>query len=164
MPPFLSYLQRQPRTKERAIHEDILMPMSFSENEWLMLRAVRPNILVIGRSDFVESTVSALVAELPGPVAYLRPNASPPADADVQMLVVPEVASLSADRQREWLTWLNDLDARRPQIVATSDVPVYPLVRRDQFSGVLYYRLNTILLDVQTAEAASRKDRQRWQF
>jgi hypothetical protein len=164
VPPFLSYLQRLSRTRERAIHEDILMPMSFSENEWLMLRAVRPNILVIGRADFVESTVSTLVAELPGPVTYLRPNTPPPADADVQMLVVPDVASLSTDCQREWLTWLDDPNSRRPQIVATSDVPVYPLVRRDQFSGMLYYRLNTILLDVQTAEAASRKEHQRWRF
>jgi hypothetical protein len=138
--------------------------MSFSENEWLMLRTIRPNILVIGREDFLESTVSALVAELPGSVAYLRPNAPPPAYADAQVLVVPSVASLSADRQYEWLTWLGDLNAHRPQIVATSDVPIYPLVRRDQFSGVLYYRLNTILLDVQTAEASSRKERQRWQF
>jgi len=140
------------------------MPMSFSENEWLMLRTIRPNILVIGRADFVESTVSALVAELPGPVTYLRPNAPPPAYADAQVLVVPDVAALSADRQHEWLSWLGDLNARRPQIVATSDVPIYPLVRKDQFSGVLYYRLNTILLDVQTAEDASRKERQRWRF
>jgi hypothetical protein len=139
--------------------------MSFSENEWLMLRTVRPNILVIGRADFVESTVSALVAELPGPVSYLRPDAPPPAGDDAQMLVVRDVAALSADRQREWLTWLNELNVRRPQIVATSDVPVYPLVRRDEFSGVLYYRLNTILLDMQAAdEGASRKERGRWQF
>jgi hypothetical protein len=138
--------------------------MSFSENEWLMLRTIRPNILVIGRADFLESTVSALVAELPGPVTYLRPNAPPPAHADAQVLVVPDVAALTTDRQHEWLTWLGDLNERRPQIVATSDVPIYPLVRKDQFSGVLYYRLNTILLDVQTAEAASRNERQRWRF
>jgi hypothetical protein len=138
--------------------------MSFSENEWLMLRTVRPNILVIGRTDFVQSAVSVLIAELPGPVEYLRSNAPPPSDADAQMLVVPDVASLSTDRQREWLTWLDDLNVRRPQIVATSDVPIYPLVRRDEFSGVLYYRLNTILLDVQTAESASRNERQRWRF
>jgi hypothetical protein len=140
------------------------MPMSFSENEWLMLRTIRPNILVIGRADFLESTVSALLTELPGPVTYLRPNAPPPASANAQVLVVPDVASLSTDHQHDWLTWLGDLHARRPQIVATSDVPIYPLVRRDQFSGVLYYRLNTILLDVQTAEAASQKERQRGRF
>ena len=138
--------------------------MSFSENEWLMLRTIRPNILVIGRADFLESTVSALVAELPGSVTYLRPNAPPPANADAQVLVVPDLAALSTDRQHEWLTWLGNLDARRPQIVATSDVPIYPLVRRDEFSGVLYYRLNTILLDLQTAEAASRKERRGWRF
>jgi sigma-54-interacting transcriptional regulator len=123
--------------------------MSISDNEWRMLRAVRPNILVIGAPDAIESTVSALVAQLPGPVSYLRSNAPPPAIDEAEMLVVPDVAALSPDLQHEWLVWLDNVDVRRPQIVATSGVPVYPLVTADQFSGVLYYRLNTILLDVQ---------------
>jgi Sigma-54 interaction domain len=123
--------------------------MSISDNEWRMLRAVRPNILVIGAPDAIESTVSALVAQLPGPVSYLRSNAPPPAIDEAEMLVVPDVAALSPDLQHEWLAWLDNVDVRRPQIVATSGVPVYPLVTADQFSGVLYYRLNTILLDVQ---------------
>jgi sigma-54-interacting transcriptional regulator len=123
--------------------------MSISDNEWRMLRAVRPNILVIGAPDAIESTVSALVAQLPGPVAYLRSNAPPPAIDEAEMLVVPDVAALSPDLQHEWLAWLDNVDVRRPQIVATSGVPIYPLVTADQFSGVLYYRLNTILLDVE---------------
>jgi hypothetical protein len=123
--------------------------MSISDNEWRMLRAVRPNILVIGAPDAIESTVSALVAQLPGPVSYLRSNAPPPAIDEAEMLVVPDVAALSPDLQHEWLAWLDNVDVRRPQIVATSGVPIYPLVTADQFSGVLYYRLNTILLDVQ---------------
>lgn len=131
-----------------------LMPMSLSDNEWRMIREVRPNILVIGAADVVESTVSALVAELPGPVSYLRANAPPPSDNDAGMLVVRDVTALTRDRQHEWLTWLNDVNMRRPQIVATSDVPVYPLVQREQFSGTLYYRLNTILLEMRTPEVA----------
>jgi hypothetical protein len=123
--------------------------MSISDNEWRMLRAVRPNILVIGAPDAIESTVSALVAQLPGPVSYLRSNAPPPAIDEAEMIVVPDVAALSPDLQHEWLAWLDNVDVRRPQIVATSGVPVYPLVTAEQFSGLLYYRLNTILLDVQ---------------
>ena len=143
--------------------QEILMPLSFSENEWQMLRSVRPNILVIGGADVVASTVSTLVAVLPGPVSYLPPNAPPPADDDdAEMLVVPDISSLSQDRQREWVRWLSNADVRHLQIVATSEVPVYPLVTSDQFSGVLYYRLNTILLDMQTAdESPARKSRER---
>ena len=138
------------------------MTMSFSVNEWRMLRVVRPNILVIGAADVVESTVLALVAQLPGSVSYLRPNSPPPSAEEVEMLVVPDVAALTRDRQHEWLTWLSDVDVRRPQIVATSDVPVYPLVKRDLFSGTLYYRLNTILLDMRTPdEGASLTNRER---
>jgi hypothetical protein len=128
--------------------------MSFSDGEWRMISAVRPNILVIGTADAVESTLSALVARLPGTVSYLRPNASPPAIDEAEMLVVPDVTALSPDRQHEWVAWLDNVDVRRPQIVATSGVPVYPLVEADQFSGTLYYRLNTILLDIQVANGA----------
>jgi hypothetical protein len=128
--------------------------MSFSDGEWRMISAARPNILVIGAADAVESTVSALVARLPGSVSYLLPNAPPPASDQAEMLVVPDVAALSPDRQYEWLAWLSNADVRRPQIVATSGVPVYPLVEADQFSGVLYYRLNTILLDMQLTNSA----------
>jgi hypothetical protein len=128
--------------------------MSFSDGEWRMISAARPNILVIGAADAVESTVSALVARLPGSVSYLRPNAPPPAIDQAEMLVVPDVAALSPDRQHEWVTWLSNGDVRHPQIVATSGVPVYPLVEADQFSGILYYRLNTILLDMQATDGA----------
>jgi hypothetical protein len=123
--------------------------MSFSDGEWRMLRAIRPNILVIGAADVVESTISALVAQLPGPVSYLQPDAPPPAIDAAEMVVVSDVAALSPDRQHQWVSWLNNPEVRHPQIVATSGVPVYPLVAADQFSGVLYYRLNTILLDMQ---------------
>jgi hypothetical protein len=128
--------------------------MSFSDGEWRMISAVRPNILVIGTADDVELAVSALVARLPGSVSYLRPNAPPPAIEEAEMLVVPDVAALSPDRQHEWVTWLSNGDVRHPQIVATSGVPVYPLVEADQFSGILYYRLNTILLDMQATDGA----------
>lgn len=128
------------------------VPVTFSASEWRMLRAIRPNILVIGVEDAVRATVSALVAELPGPVAYLRSDAPPPDVDQAEMLVVPDVAAWSPDRQREWVTWLGGIDARRPQIVATSDVPVYPLVESNRFSGVLYYRLNTILVDMVTLD------------
>ena len=132
--------------------------MSFSDNEWRLLRATRPNILVVGAEDVVRSTVAQLAAELPGPVSYLGANASPPHSLDeAGMLVVPDVAVLSPERQREWLTWLSGEDVRRPQIVATSSVPVYPFVAEDRFSELLYYRLNTILLDMQTSRGAYRR-------
>jgi hypothetical protein len=142
-----------PHADDASWHENFrgserAMVMSLTDGEWRMLRAVRPNILVIGGADVVASTVSAIVARVPGPVSYLPPDASPPAVIeDDELLVMPDVAGLSPDRQREWINWLSRLDQRRPQIVATSGVPVYPLVKADRFSVVLYYRLNTILLE-----------------
>jgi len=130
-------------------------PASFSDGEWRMLRATRPNILIIGGEDAVEPALSTIVGELPGTVAYLEPNAPPPGrqseegDLGTEMLIVPDLAALSAERQREWLTWLNDAGVPRPQILATSPVPLYPMVVKETFLEALYYRLNTILLNVQ---------------
>ena len=135
------------------------MAMSLSDGEWHMLRAARPNILVIGAAADVASTVSTIVEKLQGPVSYLSADAPPPDVVDeAETLVMPDVAGLSPDRQREWIRWLSRLDVRRPQIVATSGVPVYPLVKADRFSVVLYYRLNTILFEMQGADGSRRSE------
>jgi hypothetical protein len=141
---------------ESAARSEEMAPVYFSNGEWGLLRTTRPNILIVGAEDVVQSTVAALAAELPGPVSYLGPNAPPPALDEAEMLVVPDVAALSLERQREWVMWLSE-DFRRPQIVATSGVSLYPLVEDNRFSEVLYYRLNTILLDMQASRGAYRR-------
>src|SRR5262249_14973260 len=37
---------------------------------------------------------------------------------------------------------------RRPHMIATSGIAIFPLVRRGMFLANLYYRLNTILVDL----------------
>jgi hypothetical protein len=139
----------------RADRDTSGMPASFSGGEWRMLRAARPNILIIGADEAVSPAVSAIVGVLPGAVARLAPNAPPPHDGVAEMLIMPDIAELTAERQREWLAWLDSVEGRRPQIVATSAVPLYPLVVSELFLEALYYRLNTILLDAQEPGSAA---------
>jgi len=141
----------------RADREISGTTVSFTDNEWRMLRAARPNILIIGAEAASAPAVATIVGELPGTVSYLAPNAPPPdaGEEDTEVVIMPDVATLTADRQREWLTWLSELDQRRPQIVATSAVPVYPLVVKETFLEELYYRLNTILVHVQERAGAA---------
>ena len=48
-----------------------------------------------------------------------------------------------------WWSWLNQDDTTyHPQIIATRRVAVFPLVQAGLFRSDLYYRLNTVLLDL----------------
>jgi len=69
-------------------------------------------------------------------------------------VVIRDVATWCLDRQEALLTWLSQPN-RRPQIIATSSIKIFPLVTQGLFLEALYYRLNTILLDVGRAELAA---------
>ena len=65
----------------------------------------------------------------------------------VRTLILNNVAALSVEEQQELSDWL---DRERPniQIVTTSPVPIFPLVRSGVFLDTLYYRLNVIYAEI----------------
>jgi DNA-binding NtrC family response regulator len=71
-----------------------------------------------------------------------------PSPADATTIVIRDIATLSLSFQQAWLARLNAPHARHQQIITTSSIAVFPLVARGVFLEELYYRLNTVLLDV----------------
>ena len=66
------------------------------------------------------------------------------------MLIVRDVDQLSADDHRRLLGYLNAGEARTRagQVITTSTRSVYALVESGMFDASLYYRLNTIRLEL----------------
>lgn len=62
-------------------------------------------------------------------------------------VLVPALNALTGDDLGRLLTWLDEYGAQ-VSVVAASDEPLFPLVKRHQFSAQLYYRLNTVLITV----------------
>jgi DNA-binding NtrC family response regulator len=69
-------------------------------------------------------------------------------------LILEDVAALSRDQQTALLQWLEDV-GRSVQIIATDTEPVFPLVEKGRFLDALYYRLNTVLLDLRPGPVVS---------
>jgi hypothetical protein len=111
-------------------------------------------VLVIGPVARVEDMLSTMIATFLTPVCYLTSDVPLSTLSGERTVVIPEVATWCLDRQAALLTWLRE-PSRRPQIIATSSVKIFPLVTQGLFLEALYYRLNTILLDAGRAEQAA---------
>jgi hypothetical protein len=119
----------------------------------LLGHTLRPNVLVIGPVARIEATVAAIVAALPTPVRYWTPDLPLPSPGDTTTLVIRDIATLSPSFQQAWLARMNAQHAQHTQTIATSSIAVFPLVVRGVFLENLYYRLNTVLLDVRNGTA-----------
>jgi hypothetical protein len=115
--------------------------------EWVILHARRPNVLFTGLHAATEIFMATLLPTLRSPVYSWAPDTALPAHSDVPTLLIWDVATLSLDRQRALLSWLDQAAPGQTQVVATTALELFPLVERGTFLEALYYRLNTLRID-----------------
>lgn len=113
-----------------------------------LARAAGVNLLIVvpeGKDGFAE----VLLAELVTPVVAWQPGERLmlPQPSQTGTLLLHSVGSLSLQDQRYLLEWL-ERAAGRTQVVSTTPVPLLPLVQAGTFLAKLYYRLNTVCVDL----------------
>jgi len=104
-------------------------------------------MLLVGALTDVEPALSHLVSSASGLVHDWTLDAPMPPRDRSGVVIIRDVDRVTLTTQDAWVSWLtagND----RPQIIATSRAPVFPLVGAGLFRSALYYRLNTLLLDL----------------
>lgn len=108
----------------------------------------RVNALFIGVDDRVWSMLAATLT-LASPVAVWRPGDPMhlPENGTIRTLIIREVGNMSGAEQVRLLVWL-DRAVGRTQVVSISSDPLMPLVEEGRFINTLYYRLNTICIDL----------------
>jgi hypothetical protein len=114
--------------------------------DWQIARANRFHVLVIGAADAVEQSLAALMPHLDPPVCCWTPDGLLPSPGDVKTLVIRNVEVLTAERQREVLSWLEQAAVARTRVVSTTTVPLFERVSAGLFLDTLYYRLNAVML------------------
>jgi hypothetical protein len=109
-------------------------------------RASSPNLLLIGPGAVAEEFLVPLMPSLASPIVYL--DAANPAlpETPVGTLIVRDVARLTPPHQAQFLAWLNA--QTETAVIAVSPRPLFPRVRRGAFSDPLYYRLNTVVVEL----------------
>jgi hypothetical protein len=123
-----------------------------------LARAARVNLLVIHGEGVLQDLLEWLMLDLQSPIAALvatpmttalrtgEPLVLPPA-ARARTLILQDVGALTRADQHRLLDWL-DRAAGRTQVVSTTPASLWPRVQSGAFIDRLYYRLNTVCMDV----------------
>jgi hypothetical protein len=113
-----------------------------------LARAAGVNMLIV-LPEGIGGFAKLLMAELPTPVVAWRPGERLmlPQPGQTGTLLLHNVGSLSLLDQRYLVEWL-ERAAGRTQVVSTTAVALLPLVQNGTFLARLYYRLNTVCVDL----------------
>ena len=109
----------------------------------------RTNLLLAGGAGAIRIVLEMLWLELREPILKWHPGQrlDLPSPGRASTLILYDVDTLSLDDQHRVLRWLDET-AGQIRVVSTSTKALWPRVKTGVFSDVLYYRLNTVYVDV----------------
>jgi hypothetical protein len=129
------------------------------EEEWRMTRAAllelhrlgkpRVNLLFTGMDVVIENVLTVLGPELRQPLMtwHRGERLKLPPTAVAGTMILHNVGALAREDQRRLLEW-TDRSAGRTQVISTTPAPLLRYVLAGAFLDTLYYRLNTVCVDV----------------
>ena len=119
--------------------------------EDLLLMGMPPvNLLLTGREGVIRTVLDTLLGARHEPIARWHPGERlvlPPLGRSGTM-ILHDVDALGYEDQLHLLEWLEQRRGARAQVVSTTRAPLMPLVEKGAFSDLLYYRLNTVSVEV----------------
>jgi len=108
------------------------------------------NMLVIGTESTVSNLVYSLWSHFTGPVLVRRsgePLQLPATSETLGTMIVRDVDTLTREEQRALHDWLTARSGRT-RVLSTASASLLPLLDTRAFSDRLYYRLNTVCVDL----------------
>lgn len=118
-------------------------------DDWSVLRAAHPNILVSGPRDATDAFILAVTPYLRAPVRCgLAGDALLNLPAAGGTLILRDVDALDREQQQRLLRWLDESHNGHTQVISITATPLYLLVQAGTFLDRLYYWLNVIHFDV----------------
>jgi hypothetical protein len=116
----------------------------------LMVELPRVNMLLVGVDREMWQPLKMRLSELPEPIVTWSPGQrlAFPASIQTGTLVLNGVDALTPDDQRQLLEWLEPA-GRCVRVISTTSVPLFPGVESGDFDDKLYYRLNTVTLEIE---------------
>lgn len=116
----------------------------------LLIAGMPPvNLLLAGAHGAIRTTLGTLLRNVEGPILAWYPGERLvlPRHPRVGTMILHEVGLMDYEDQLQLLEWL-ETRAARIQIVSTTSSPLLPRVESGAFNDTLYYRLNTMHVDV----------------
>jgi hypothetical protein len=118
----------------------------------LLLGMPRVNLLLVGEDGVLDKVLETLLIDLDEPVASWRcgEHLNLPPASQVGTIILEDVRGLNDRDQQRLLDWL-ERAAGQTQVISTTPTRLLPQVEAGTFLDTLYYRLNTICVDVTPA-------------
>lgn len=123
-----------------------------AHEELLFLGTLGANLLLIGVNCSSRDRVEAGLVHVQGPVTRWEPGEQLvlPSATSTGTLILHEVGSLPHDDQVRLLAWLEQT-VGRTRVVCTASASLFARVEAGVFIHTLYYRLNTVSVNVATS-------------
>jgi sigma-54-interacting transcriptional regulator len=134
-----------------AATEMDISPLGPFQTEWASLRVNRQNVLVEGSGAATNAALLLLAPLLRDPIVWGGTDSLQLPAGQAGALILKDVAALSDVDQARLLAWIGG-EGSRTQILSTSTHPLFAAVACGRFEHALYYRLNVILLRLESAE------------
>jgi hypothetical protein len=129
--------------------KDNAPPADDVQRDLQIVGVLRKNLLLVGDARTVRVALDVLWLDIDEPVLRWRPGQTLelPCGGYEVTLVLHDVGELTGDEQTRMLHWFDHGDGRI-RVISTSTDPVWPRVTSGAFNETLYYRLNTVHVDV----------------
>jgi transcriptional regulator of acetoin/glycerol metabolism len=107
------------------------------------------NVLVTGGHGATREVLATLLRDVGGPILAWYPGERLilPRHPRVGTMILHEVGMMSEEDQMRLVEWL-ETRPRRIQIVSTTSAPLQSRVEAGAFNDTLYFRLNTVRVDL----------------
>jgi hypothetical protein len=115
-----------------------------SADDWRVLQAGHPNVLLTGSDKAVSAFLDLLRPLLLPPVTESRGNPLVLPAYSNGALILRDVSQLDSVAQQRLADWLSE-PGRQTQVISMSSTSLYRLVEREVFSAPLYYTINVIM-------------------
>jgi hypothetical protein len=116
--------------------------------DWDLVFSTQVNVLLLGKSRTTATSIDEMRRHLVEPVVSVRGGDSTDLTSlpSVGTVVLCDLDELMSADQLALNAWLSE--SNRTRVISTSQVSLVPLIDAGTFSDSLYYRLNTLCLDM----------------
>ena len=116
--------------------------------DWRTILNTRANVLVTGPKDALAVFLQTARSEMRDPIRTSGPGLPPFLDG-ARTLIISEVDALTVADQQRLRRWFDERKNADVQVISATSEPLFALVNANAFDAQLYYRLNTIVLEIE---------------
>ena len=116
-------------------------------NDWRVLQSEPVNVLLIGTTQQTSAFIAGLSPALHAPLDYCDARLFRPRPIAAGTLILQDATEMPSAQQHALMAWLEDAENASRVITAVRS-PLFPHVEAGRFRDTLYYRLNTVTIDL----------------